>query len=174
MIGLSAILPAIANASGVTLADLLLPLRTEFWNERGYPRDFRTGGQPPSQAGGMKPDGRLVAFPAGLPYVAGTTYGDDVVVTGVELAPGVLWYGDHHHAKLVVKTVTLPLAMVPGLAGRRVADVVDHPVLRLLDDEIVAVHQAQGNAVFTTTIGTLRIDDPLDMPTPRNAFRRAA
>ena len=122
----------------------------------------------------MKPCGRIVELPGGMPYVAGTTYGDDVVVTGVELSPGVLWYGEAHHAKLVVKAVTLPMAVVPGLAGRRVAEVLDHPVLGLLDDEIVAVHQGQGNTIFTTTIRHERIEDPLDLPTPRNAFRRAA
>lgn len=166
-IHLSALLPALCTHAGVDLADALAPIRQAFWAARGMPRDFRSEGDAPSMAGSMRNNGTVLKMPVGLPYMAGVACGDNVRLTGVELAPGALWYGDTNEAKLVLKRTSLPLTIIGGMAGQRIGAIVGHPALAMLDDTVIAVTENDGHTTFRTTLSGVRMDDPLGMPTPR-------
>lgn len=167
MIHLSAILPAVARHAGVELADVLTPLRDAFWHERGMPRDFRSSKEAPSLAGSMKTDRQRIDLPEGMPYIAGVACGDNIRLTGLELAPGALWYGDMREAKLVLRRTSLPMTMVGGMSGRRIAEVVGHPALSEMDDTIIAVTENDGHTTFRLTNSMIGMADPLGRGTPR-------
>lgn len=168
-IAVSPILLGLAAHAGITLDRIVEPLRDRFWHDRGMPRDFRSDLREPSVAGGMRMQGERVAFPEGLPYIAGVSIGDDVRITGVELAPGALWYGDMNEAKLVLKGTSLPLSMLGGFTGRRIGEIVEHPALAEVEDVILSVVTNGGHTTFRTTTHMTRIEDP----TPHRSIPRA-
>lgn len=173
MISVSPILPALAAHAGTALADVLEPLRIRFIKDRGMPRNFRSRLDPPSGAGSMNTLAERIAFPDVLPYVAGTTCGDDVRISGLELAPGALWYGEMAEAKLVLKNTSLPITMLGGARGRRIGEVVGHPALADLEDEIVSIIENGGHTTFRTTTRMVGIEDPIPhLATPRADWAR--
>ena len=117
----------------------------------------------------MKSQGARIAFPKGMPYIAGVSVGDDLRLTGIQLAPGALWYGEMREAKLVLKGTDLPLTMVGGLVGRRIGEVVGHPALADIGDTILGVVANGGHTTFRTTTGVVRIEDPV----PHRSIPRA-
>lgn len=173
MITISPILPGMASHAGLSLESVLTPLRDRFWLDRGMPRNFRSTRDNPSSAGSMHTLSEKIAFPETLPYIAGTACGDDVRISGAELAPGALWYGDMTEAKLVLKDTSLPISILAGCRGRRIGEVVGHPALAGIEDEVIAVIENGGHVTFRTTTRMIRVDDPIShRKTPRTDWAR--
>jgi hypothetical protein len=97
----------------------------------------------------------------------------NVRLTGVGLAPGVVWYGDFTTAKLLLRDTTLPLSIVNGVVGMRLADVVEHPVLRGVSDVIIQPADiSNGNVTLNTDYTMVQVADPLEWPDTRMTWRQ--
>lgn len=100
----------------------------------------------PSAARCNQPGGVPVALPQALPFIAGTLHGDVLDISAIRIDERLIWYRDGGtRTQLVVRKLggKLPTSVIIGLAGRKVRDVVDHPMIRDIDPTIVKAH---GNA----------------------------
>ena len=111
---------------------------------------FRSELNPPTTARLHLANARRAKLPDALPYVAGRRHEDMLDIGSIVLHPNMIWYRDGNtQAHLVVRKVggKLPNTIMMSLPGRRVSQIVQHPILAEIDPVIEA---ANGNAATIT------------------------